>query len=114
MAITFITDNLKDCLMKELILLEHLIIVLYILRLLWYKTRGEFSGSCLKQDKITYTHGKLVNIYIVYGTSKSINISDYLTLENCLFGAVSLTKNADIDRFGYSRYGSGFDRHGNF
>ena len=78
------------------------------------KTRVEFSGSCLKQDKITYTHGKLVNIYIVYGTSKSINISDYLTLENCLFGAVSLTKNADIDRFGYSRYGSGFDRHGNF
>ena len=68
----------------------------------------------MKQDKITYTHGKLVNIYIVYGTSKSINISDYLTLENCLFGTVSLTKNADIDRFGYSRYGSGFDRHGNF
>ena len=68
----------------------------------------------MKQDKITYTHGKLVNIYIVYGTSKSINISDYLTLENCLFGVVSLTKNADIDRFGYSRYGSGFDRHGNF
>ena len=25
----------------------------------------EFSGSCLKQDKITYTHGKIVNIYPV-------------------------------------------------
>ena len=55
------------------------------------KTRVEFSGSCLKQDKITYTHGKVVNIYIVYEISKSINISDYLTLENCLFGVVSLT-----------------------
>ena len=54
------------------------------------KTRVEYSGSCLKQDKITYTHGKVVNI-------KSINVSNYPALENCLFGAVSLTKNADID-----------------
>ena len=78
------------------------------------KTRVEFSGSCLKQDKVTFNHGKIVNIYIVYEISKSINISDYLTLENCLFGAVSLTKNAEIDRCGYSGYGIGFDRHGSF
>ena len=71
------------------------------------KTRVEYSGSCLKQDKITYTHGKVVNI-------KSINISNYPALENCLFGAVSLTKNADIDRYGYHGYGIGFDRHGSF
>ena len=25
----------------------------------------KFSGSCLKQDKVTYNHGKIVNIYIV-------------------------------------------------
>ena len=78
------------------------------------KTRVEFSGSCLKQDKITYTHGKVVNIYIVYEISKSINISDYPTLENCLFGAVSLTKKADIDKYGYSGYGIGFDSYGSF
>ena len=30
------------------------------------KTRVEFSGSCLKQDKVTFNHGKIVNIYIVY------------------------------------------------
>ena len=30
------------------------------------KTRDKFAGSCLKQDKITFTHGKKVNIYIVY------------------------------------------------
>ena len=29
---------------------------------------------------------------------------------NCLFGAVSLTKNADIDKYKYSGYGIGFDR----
>ena len=68
----------------------------------------------MKQDKITYTHGKIVNIYIVYEVSKSINISDYLTLDNCLSGAVSLTKNAVIDRYRYSGYGIGFDRHGSF
>ena len=26
------------------------------------KTNEEFNGSCLKQDKITYNHGKIVNI----------------------------------------------------
>ena len=29
-------------------------------------------------------------------------------------GAVSLTKNTDIDRYKYSGYGIGFDRHGEF
>ena len=36
------------------------------------------------------------------------------TLENCLFGAVSLTKNSDIDKYKYSGYGIGFDRKGTF
>ena len=26
------------------------------------KTRGKFDGSCLKQDKVTFNHGKVVNI----------------------------------------------------
>ena len=30
------------------------------------------------------------------------------TLKNCLFGTVTLTKNADIDKYGYSGYGIGF------
>ena len=51
----------------------------------------------LKQDKVTFNHGKIVSISIVYEISKSINISDYLALENCLSGAFSLTKNADIN-----------------
>ena len=55
-----------------------------------------------------------MNVYIVYEISKTINISDYPTLENCLFGAVKLTKNADIDKYGYSGCGIGFDRHGSF
>ena len=78
------------------------------------KIRVKFNGSCLKQDKTTYTHRKIVNIYIVYETSKNYNISSYPTLENCLFGAVSLIKNADIDNYEYSGYGIGFDRLGEF
>ena len=41
-------------------------------------------------------------------------MSSYSALESCLFGAVSLTKNADIDKYKYSGYGIGFDRHGFF
>ena len=68
----------------------------------------------MKQDKITYVHGKTVNIYTVYQVSKNVNISDYPTLEKFLFGADSLTKNTDIDKYKYSGYGNGFDRHGFF
>ena len=59
------------------------------------QTSVKFNGSCLKQDKVTFNHGKAVNIYIVYEISKNINIRDYPTLENCLFGAVTLTKKLD-------------------
>ena len=36
------------------------------------------------------------------------------TLKNCLFGAVTLTKNADIDKYKYSGYGIGFDKRSSF
>ena len=61
------------------------------------KIRVKFNGDCLKQEKITYTHGKIVNIYTVHEIEKSVNISSCPTLENCLFGAVKLTKHFDVD-----------------
>ena len=74
------------------------------------KTKLTFTGSCLKQLKISYTHGTIVNIYIVYELGDySSNINDP-SVKNCLFCAVTLTKNADIDKYGYSDYGIGFDR----
>ena len=78
------------------------------------KTRVKFNGSCFKQDSVTFNHGKVVNIYNCYEISKSINISKYPTLENCLFGAISLTENAVINKYKYSGYGIGFDRHWSF
>ena len=52
--------------------------------------------------------------YIVYKIEKSVNISSYPTLENCLFGAVKLTKHVDVDQYKYSGYGIRFDRKGFF
>ena len=78
------------------------------------KIRVKFSGSCLKQDKATYNHGTIVNIYIIYVISKNYHISSYPILENCLFGAVSLTKHVGIDQYKYSGYDIGFDRKGEF
>ena len=78
------------------------------------KTRVKFTGSCLKQPKISYTHRKVVNIYIVYELGASSSHNNDPTLKNCLFGAVTLTKNADIDKYGYSGYGIGFDRRSSF
>ena len=78
------------------------------------KTRLEFKGSCLKQHKITYDHGNIVNICIVYEISKNFNINDYSTPENCLFGVVSLTKNGDINKYKYFGYDTGFYRQNFF
>ena len=58
----------------------------------------KFNESCLKQYKITFNHGKIVNIYTVYDLNSALNYDENITLENCLFGAVILTKNADINK----------------
>ena len=86
-----------------------------ILSCIGNKTRVKLDGGCLKQDKITFTHEKTVNIYIAY----EINLCDreydyYPTLENSLFSAVKLVKRADIGKYKYSGYGIGFDRRGTF
>ena len=75
------------------------------------KIRVKFTGRCLKQSKISYTHGKVVNIYIVYELNK-IYTKTTPMLVNCLFGAISLTKNTDFDKYKYSGYEIGFDRRG--
>ena len=78
------------------------------------KIRVKFTGSCLKQPIISYTHGTIVNIYIVYELGASSSNNNDRALKYCLFGAVTLTKNADIDKYGYSSYGIGLDRRSSF
>ena len=74
------------------------------------RIKFKFIGSLSKQDKITYSHGSIVNIYIVYRLSPSIT-SD-ITLEKCLFSAVKITKTLKINT--YSGYGIAFNSGGSF
>ena len=53
------------------------------------KTRVKFTGSCLKQPKTSYTHVKVVNIYIAYELGASSSHSNDHILKHCLFGAVT-------------------------
>ena len=47
-----------------------------------YLGTSEFKASCLKQDKITYTHRQIVNIQTVYEiSSNNNNNSNYPTLK---------------------------------
>ena len=75
-----------------------------------YNIRVKLNGSILRQSKVSYTHEKTVNSYIVYELTGSNSHSDDPTLKDCLFGAAALTKNADIDKYRYSGYGIGFVR----
>ena len=79
-----------------------------------YKIRLKFNGSILRQPKVSYTLEKAVNIYIVYELAGSSSHSNDPTLSNCLIGEDTLTKNTDIDKYGYSGYGNGFDRKSSF
>ena len=54
------------------------------------------------------------NIYNVYELGASSSHKNDSTLKNCLFDAVTFTKNAEIDKNGYSGYGIGFDRRSSF
>ena len=55
------------------------------------RIKVRFNGDLLRQNQVTYNHGPVVNIYIVYETTpdtKTFNI----TLENCLFGEIKKQK----------------------
>ena len=78
------------------------------------KVKVKFTGSYLKQTLHYYHHKNIVNIYTVYELGASASYNSDPTLKNCLFGAVTLTKNAVIDKYGYSGYGIGFDIRSSF
>ena len=79
------------------------------------KVRLAFNKSCLKQsNKLTYDFGQKVNVYIVYKLGAFCSNYSDPTLKNCLFGAVTLTKNEDIEKYGYSGFDIGFDTRSSF
>ena len=73
------------------------------------------SSDTLKENKLTYTHGLIVNLYIVHFCSYcSLPSIIYSTkddiLNDCLFGAVSLIKDGTIkiDKVKIQGYGVSF------
>ena len=66
----------------------------------------------MKQEKEALTHKQMMNMSIVYEINLwSYNQGANFTLENYLFGAVKLTKNANSNKYFYSGYGTGCDAH---
>ena len=74
----------------------------------------DFAGNLLKQTKLAFFHGVVINIYIVYKLQRRNNNNADMTLENPLFGAVKITKNVDTSKYQYSGYGIFFDSGGIF
>ena len=73
----------------------------------------KFAWTCLINNAIS-TFRKEINLYIsnIYPWSRDLNT--YLTLGNCLFGAIKLTKNVDHEKYAYSGYGIGFNARSQF
>ena len=73
-----------------------------------------FNGNCMKQNKIGFAHGTVINIYIVYKPKKRpVNSPDF-TVQNGLFGAVKITKNVNTSHYKYEGYGICFDGETSF
>ena len=69
----------------------------------------KFNGHCLIKNNISIPK-KVINLYILYTLGHQLrNLNTDFTLDNCLFGSVKLTKNADLDKYEYTGYGVGFD-----
>ena len=78
------------------------------------KQRIKITASCLKQPKISYNHGKVVDIYIVYELDASSSHINDPTLKSSLISAITLTKSDDIDKYCYSGYGIEFVRRSSY
>ena len=73
-----------------------------------------FNGHCLIKNNISIPK-KVIDLYISYTLGPQLrNLNTDLTLGNCLFGSVNLTKNADLDKYKYRGYGIGFDSRSEF
>ena len=68
----------------------------------------------MKQNKLGYAHGKIVNHYIVYKLKNRRIDSPHFTVQNGLFGAVKITKNVNTSHYKYEGYGICFDGESSF
>ena len=69
------------------------------------------SGNCFKQNKPNISNNyNVINIYCVYKIRHiASNRDTTFTIQNALFGAMQITKNADTSKYDYKGYGICFD-----
>ena len=73
-----------------------------------------FNGNYMKQNKLGYPPGKIVNVYIVYKLKNRRVDSPDFTVQNGLFGAVKITKNVNTSHYKYEGYRICFDGKSSF
>ena len=89
------------------------------------RLRVILKGNYMKQNKLGYYHRSVINIYILYklddlNNAQNIKIknndnsSQNFTAQNCLFGAVKITPDADKSSYKYSGFGICFDANSDF
>ena len=68
-----------------------------------------FNGHYLIKNNISIPK-KVINLYISCKLNPQLrNLNTNFILNNCLFGSVKLTKNADLDKYKYSNHRTGFN-----
>ena len=78
------------------------------------------KGSNFQQDNVLTSNNdhvindNVVNIYIVYKLDPINSRGTTFTIQNALFGAMQITKNADTSKYNYKGYGICFDESEEF
>ena len=74
------------------------------------------SGNHFQQNIVNIpNNNNAINIYCVYKLDPTASSRDTtFTIQNALFGAMQITKNADASKYDYKRYGICFDEGGQF
>ena len=69
------------------------------------------SGNHFQQNKVIIpNNNNAINIYCVYKLDPIASSRDTtFTIQNALFGAMQITKNADTSKYDYKGYGICFD-----
>ena len=80
------------------------------------RMRVYLSGNYFKQDKTRIpNNNNAINIYCVYKLDPIVSSRDTtFTIQNALFGAMQITKNADTSKYDYEVYGICFDERSQF
>ena len=73
------------------------------------------SGNHIQQNEANIPNNNVINIYCVYKLDPiSSSRDDTFTVQNALFGAMQITKNANTSKHKYKGYGICFDEGGLF